>query len=215
LTGVIMHWVIWRRRRSVKFPSWPKFIPMAIFAGLWALDGVNSTTSDTNLNALIRQFVDRPAGVGILGYAPQPWLRLLSGSLMGMSMSAVLVPAFNQAVWKDGEAASTIRTWHELGLLIAVELAMAALIYVMDGSHSTLALYAVSIYSALGVLVMFTFLGAMMFVLVTQRDADLVGWREAWIPLVWGFVFAAAMVTLMDSARLWLTGTIDGVPGLS
>jgi hypothetical protein len=102
-----------------------------------------------------------------------------------------------------------------LALLIAVELGIAAIIYVLDSSSSAPALYAVSIYSALGVVTMFTLLGAMMFVLLTQRDAGLVGWREAWVPMVWGLVFAALIVAVMDSARLWMTGTIDGVPGLS
>ncbi|MGC9348221.1 MAG: DUF2085 domain-containing protein [Anaerolineae bacterium] len=214
LTGVLTHWLIWRRRRSARFPSWPMFALMALFAGIWALDGINSTTADAHVKALVGRFVNRPPGVGLLGYSPQPWLRLFSGALMGMSMSAVLVPAFNQAVWKDGEDVATIRSWHELAFLIAVELGMGALIYILSSSQSSLALYAVSIYSALGVVTMFTLLGAMMFVLLTRRDAGLVGWREAWVPMVWGLVFAALMVAVMDSARLWMTGTIDGVPGL-
>ena len=214
LTGLLVQWGIWRRRRSLSFPRWPFFIPVFLFAAFWALDGVNSTTSDGQFYDIVQQFSSRPAGVGILGYAPQPWLRLLSGALMGMSMSVVLVPAFNQSLWHDGEETTTVRTWHEMGLLLAIELAMAGLIYLLEPLPSRVALYAVSAYSALGVLAMFTLLGAMMFVLISHRDATVSGWRNAWVPLVWGVVFALLIVTVMDSARLWLTGTIDGIPGL-
>jgi hypothetical protein len=138
---------------------------------------------------------------------------------MGLSMSVILVPAFNQSLWSDGEDTATLRSWHELAMLIAVELGMAAIIFLLQGlplpdALATFALYGIAIYSALGVLTMFTLLGAMMVVLLFRRDAVISGWREAWVPLVWGLVFAVALVAGMDGVRLWLSGTIDGVPGL-
>ncbi|MCJ7548159.1 MAG: DUF2085 domain-containing protein [Anaerolineae bacterium] len=214
LTGVLVHWVLWRRRRSIRFPRWTVFVPLFLFAALWALDGINSTTSDSQFYAIVAQFVAREVGVGILGYAPQPWLRLLSGALMGMSMSVVLIPAFNQSLWSDGEDTATLRSGHELVQLIAIELGMAAIILLLEAAQSLAALYIVSIFSALGTLTMFTLLGAMMSVLILRRDATVSGWHEAWVPIIWGFVFALAIVAGMDAARLWFTGTIDGVPGL-
>ncbi|MGC9521151.1 MAG: DUF2085 domain-containing protein [Anaerolineae bacterium] len=214
LTGVLIHWGLWRRRRSMRFPRWPFFVPALVFAALWALDGINSATADSQFYGLLQQWMSRPPGVGILGYAPQPWLRLLSGSLMGMSMSIILVPAFNQSLWSDGEDSPTLRSWHEMALLIMAELAMTGLILLLVSSSSRLALWGVTIYSIAGVLTMFVLLGAMMFVLLTHRDGEIQGWRSAWIPLVWGFVFAFLVVAAMDSVRLWVTGTIDGVPGL-
>jgi uncharacterized membrane protein len=214
LTGILVHLGLWRRRRSIAFPKWPFLLILILFAALWGLDGVNSTTSDGQFHWLLRSFISRPAGVGLLGYAPQPWLRLLSGTLMGMSMSVILVPAFNQSMWADGEETRTLRSWREIGQLLAIELAMASLITLLEALPYRGGLYAISIYSALAVLAMFTLLGAMMFVLLTRRDVGLRGWRDAWIPLIWGIVFAALVIAVMDGARLWLTGTIDGVPGL-
>ena len=214
LTGVLVHWVLWRRRRSSRFPGWTVFVPLSLFAALWALDGINSTTSDSQLHAIIAQFVAREPGIGILGYAPQPWLRLLSGALMGMSMSVVLIPAFNQSLWSDGEDTATLRSVHELVQLIAIEVGMAAIILLLEAAQSIAALYIVSIFGALGTLTMFTLLGAMVFVLILRRDATVSGWHEAWVPMVWGFVFALAIVAGMDAARLGFTGSIDGVPGL-
>jgi len=214
LTGVLVHWALWRRRRSIRFPRWTVFVPLFLFAALWALDGINSTTSDSQFYAIMARFAAREPGIGILGYAPQPWLRLLSGTLMGMAMSVVLIPAFNQSLWSDGEDAATLRSGHELGQLVAIEVGMAAIILLLEATQSVVALYVISIFSALGTLTMFTLLGAMMFVLILRRDATVSGWHEAWVPIVWGFVFALTIVAAMDAARLWFTGTLDGVPGL-
>jgi hypothetical protein len=214
LIGVLVHWGLWRRRRSLAFPRWPILVLALAFAALWGLDGINSTTSDSQFYLLTQPLIERPYGVGILGYAPQPWLRLLTGALMGMSMSIILVPAFNQSLWGDGEETATLRSGHELATLIAIEIAMAVAVLLLEATQSAVGLYAVAITSTLGVLVMFTLLGAMLFVLLLQRDGSMHSWSQAWIPLVWGLAFALLLVGVMDGTRLWMNGTIDGVPGL-
>lgn len=200
LTGLLVQWGVWRRRRSQRFPRWQMFVVMAGFAGIWALDGFNSYTT---------MLTGRPEG--ILGYAPQPWLRLLSGVLMGMGMSLLLVPAFNQIMWADGENTAPLRSWSELALLVVVELALASLIYLLEPAL----LYPVALYGVAGVVAMFVCLGAMMFVMAIGRDSALTGWREAWLPLVWGLVFALIVIGVMNFLRLQIMGTIQGVPGMS
>ncbi len=200
LTGLLIQWGVWRRRRSQRFPKWQVFAVLAAFAGMWALDGFNSYTT---------LLTGRPEG--LLGYAPQPWLRLLTGVLMGMGMSIVLVPAFNQTMWADGEAAAPLRSWSELAFLIVVELATAGLIYLLEPAL----LYPVALYSVAGVLAMFICLGAMIFVMALGRDSAFTAWRQIWLPLVWGLIFALIVVGGMNFLRLKITGTIEGVPGLS
>ncbi len=200
LTGLLVYWVIWRRRRSQGFPKWPMLIVFAAFVGMWGLDGFNSYTT---------MLLMRPQG--LFGYAPQPWIRLLTGVLMGSAMSSILVPAFNQTLWADGEDRRALRSWSELAFLIVVELAVAGLIYLLQ----PWLLYPVALYSALGVITMFVTLGAMIFVMATRNDQALHGWREAWLPLIWGLVFALAVVGGMDFIRYTLVGTLDGVPGVS
>ncbi len=200
LTGLLMQWGLWRRRRSQRFPQWRMFIVLVAFAGIWALDGFNSYTT---------MLTGRPEG--LLGYAPQPWLRLLSGVLMGMGMSVILVPAFNQIMWSDGEAAAPLRSWSELVFLIVVELALAGGIYLLEPTL----LYPVVLYSVAGVVAMFVCLGAMLFVMAIGRDSALTRWREAWLPLVWGLVFALLIIGVMNFMRMLITGTIEGVPGIS
>ncbi|MBN2003029.1 MAG: DUF2085 domain-containing protein [Anaerolineae bacterium] len=200
LTGLLIQWGLWRRRRSQRFPTWPMLLVFAGFAGLWGLDGINSYTT---------MILRRPEG--ILGYAPQPWIRLFTGVLMGSGMSAILAPAFNQTMWADGEYTRALRSWRELAFLVAIELALGGVILTLaDGL-----LYPIAVYSAIGVLAMFTTLGSMMFVMLLRRDRVFTGWRNLWLPLVWGLVFAFAVIITMNFLRIAALGTTQGVPGIS
>ncbi len=199
LTGVLVQWGLWRRRRAQQFPHWSRLLAVAGLALPWALDGLNSYTTF---------FTGGPEGW--LGYAPIPWLRLLSGLWMGMGMSLLLVPAFNLAMWRDGERTPTLRRWGELIALIILETALAGLIYL----RRPWLLYPVALYSTLGVVVMFILLGAMLFTMAVGWEMSFTGWREAWPPLVWGLVFALTIVGGMDLLRVHLIGQITGMPGL-
>ncbi|MDY0018808.1 MAG: DUF2085 domain-containing protein [Anaerolineae bacterium] len=197
LTGLLFHWGILRRRRYQRFPAlWMWGVLAACFA-FWGLDGVNSMTTD--------QF-----GVSILGYAPQPWLRLLTGTLMGMSMSVVLVPAFNLTLWKDGVDEHPLTDWKDLLLLILVELAQAALIYTLE----PWLLYPIALYTTVGVTAMFILLGAMVWVMALGYDQRYASWRQAWLPFLWGVAFAALVIGGMDAVRLYILGSIDRIPGV-
>ena len=215
LIGILVQWGIWRRRRSIRFPRWPVFVLLVIVAAVWGLDGLNSTTADAYPHALVDSLVDRPEGIGLLGYRPQPWLRVTSGALMGMAMSILLVPAFNQTLWSDGIAKRTLRSWRELGLLTLIELGIAGTILLLVAWSSGVALILISIVSVSGVLAMFMLLGAMTVALILEERARITSWRAAWGPIAWGVVFALAVTATMVIVRLGFTGTLDGVPGLT
>ena len=92
---------------------------------------------------------------------------------MGMAMSAILVPAFNQTMWKDGESKRALRSGHDFALLIAIELGMAALIYLFEPRPEPIFMVLVSLYQIAGVVSMFVLLGAMLFTLMMRRDASI------------------------------------------
>jgi uncharacterized membrane protein len=198
LLGLLVQWGILRRRRAQRFPALWIWLLMGVFFALWALDGFNSFTT----------FNSRAEG--IFGYAPQPWLRLLTGTLTGMSISIALVAAFNQTMWRDGVDEPSLRGWRDLSPLLALELAQAALIYLLQPWM----LYPLAIYSALGVLSVFVLLGAMVWVMAWELDQRFTRWRELWLPAAWGLVFAGLILGGMIVVRLRFTGTIDGMPGL-
>ncbi len=196
LTGIIVQWVVLRRRREQGFPALKYLLLFGLFAAMWGGDGFNSFLGMrfNNDNGLL--------------YMPQPGIRLLTGILMGLGMSAILVPAFNLTLWADGTPAPVLRSWRDLATLLLSGLAVGALIFTL----SPWLLYPAALYSTLGVLAMFTCLGAMMFVMAIGRENTCTGWRTAWVPLVWGFVFAALIVAVMDTLRWLATGTLDGFP---
>jgi uncharacterized membrane protein len=198
LLGLLFQWVILRRRKAQRFPPLWIWLLMGTFFAAWALDGFNSfTTFETR-------------ATGILGYAPQPWLRLLTGTLTGMSISIALVAAFNQTMWQDGEDVPSLRGWRDLSPLLGVELAQAGLIYLLEPWM----LYPLAIYSALGVLCIFILLGAMVWVMGVGLEQRFTTWQQLWLPALWGIVFAGIILGGMIFIRLRFTGTVDGVPGL-
>ncbi len=196
LTAVLWQWGVWRRRDRA-FPPLPIWLGLAAMALPWVADGFNSFTAM------------RSGGVGTLGYAPMPWLRLLTGALMGTAMGVVLVAAFNQSIWAEGaEDRAVVSTWKELLTLVTVSLGVSALIY----SRRSWLLYPVTLYLALAIVALFTLLGAMVWVMAAGHENRYHRWRETVGALGWGLVFAAFIIGPMLALRLSLTGTIDGFP---
>ena len=205
LLGLLVQWGVLRRRRGQRFPALWVWGLMALFFALWGLDGANSflASEDVALELL---------GITVRAlYEPQPWLRLLTGTLVGMSMSIALVAAFNETLWADGVKERSLRGWRDLSPLLAAELAQFGLILLLEPWM----LYPLAIYSAISVLSLFVLLGAMVWVMALGLDQSYTGWREIWLPLLWGIVFAALLIGGMNGLRLYLTGTIDGVPTLT
>ena len=67
LTGLLVQWLILRRRRALGYPVWQVLVVLGAFAALWGLDGVNSTTSDGQFYVVLQGFINRPEGVGHSG----------------------------------------------------------------------------------------------------------------------------------------------------
>ncbi len=196
LTGILVQLGIWRRHRRQGFPRWGIIALLLLFVAVWGFDGLNS------------YFTLLPAQRPLL-YPPQPWLRLLTGTLVGLGMSLILVPAFNMTLWRDGEAQPVVN-WREFGLLLLIVLAQAALIYTRVG----ILLYPLALYSALAVLVQLGLLGSMIVVLALGYDNRFSSWREAWPVLVWGLLVALVLMGAILTLRYFSTGTFQGVPGL-
>jgi hypothetical protein len=55
----------------------------------------------------------------------------------------------------------------------------------------------------------------MVWVMALGLDQTYTRWRQIWLPLLWGIAFAALIIGGMDALRLFLTGTIDGMPTFS
>ena len=155
----------------------------------FALDGINSFISLT-------PFID-PL------YTPQNWLRLSSGTLLGFSISAILVPIFNQTIWADWFAEPSIKTWKQV-LLIVVG---SALIIFLVATENPLILYPLSLLSVLNLLIILTAIHTILWVLLLKKENLFLNFSQLKTYMLCGFITVIVQIALMDFIRYQLTGT--------
>ncbi len=180
------------RRRQGGFPPLRLQLVLGVFLLAFAVDGVNSYASFFRTAPLL--------------YPPQNWLRLVTGTLLGLSLGVMLASAFQQAVWQEYDARPTLASFKQLGVLLAA----GALIDLAVLSNNPLLLYPLAVLAALTVLVLLTLAYTMLWALVSRRLNRFGSWRELWLVLSAGFTTALAQVIVIDLVRLALTGTWAG-----
>ena len=181
-----------RRPRRSGMPIRPVQAILVVFVLAFALDGINSFFSLFSPSIPV--------------YEPQNWLRLVTGSGMGLAIALVLFPAYNQTVWKVQDRRPAMDSLADLaGLLALTGLLILALL-----SGSPVLLYPLALISAAGVLVLLTLVYSMIWLMVLRRDNTIRQARELLWPVIAGFGTALLQIVLLDLARYALTGTWDG-----
>jgi len=79
-------------------------------------------------------------------YEPQHWLRILTGSGMGLVIAIALYPAFNQTVWKQPDERPAITNLISMAGLVLLTLILDSLIL----TENPFALYPIALISAGG-----------------------------------------------------------------
>jgi len=118
LTGFFGQAVVLRRRRTAEFPPVLIIVIFVSFMLLWAADGLNSYL------ALL------PIGSQL--YEPQNWLRLTTGALNGLTMSALVYPVLNFTLWRHAVSQRAIRNLRDLGVLLLLEAGMVGLVFIIS-----------------------------------------------------------------------------------
>jgi uncharacterized membrane protein len=195
LTGFLGQAVVLRRRRTGEFPPAPIIVILASFMLLWAADGLNSYLALVNGPHL---------------YEPQNWLRLSTGALNGLTMSALVYPVLNFTLWRRSTSKPAIRDLRDLGVLLLLEACMVGLVL----TRWPFLLYPLALLSALGVLALLTSVNSMLVLMIVRRENVVDTWREALIPLLAGFTISLIQVGVIDVVRYTLTGTLSGIPPL-
>ena len=173
-------------------PSRKILAVLAFFLVAFGIDGVNS---------YLHFFPNAPSL-----YTPQNWLRLVTGTGMGIGMGAMLLPVFNQTVWQSWSGEKLLTSWRQLGeiLLIAAVADLAVL------SNNPLLLYPLALLSALTVMVLLSMIYAMVWVMLSKSENRFASLRGLSTVLVAGFATALSQIAVMDIARYLLTGTWKG-----
>jgi uncharacterized membrane protein len=180
------------RKRAGGFPPTPVWVVYAFFVLAFALDGGNS---------YLHLF---PGVTGL--YEPQNWLRLITGTGMGLVIAGILYPAFNQTVWKDWKNIPSISSLYSLAILIALALVMDWI--VINGNP--LFLYPLALISAAGVLVLLTMVYTMVWAMIFHYENRAIRLRQLFLPLAGGFGLALLQIAVLDALRYFFTGTWDG-----
>lgn len=160
------------RKHTFDLPPLRILLPLIGFIGLLGIDGVNSYLSF---------FPGAPRL-----YEPQNWLRLTTGTLHGLAMSALVFPVLMQSLWQRGQREPVIRNYKEFGLLLAGSLLIIGLVW----AQIPVLLYPVAVLSTLGVLLMLGAANTMLVLVLSRREGAAVHTREAVLPATMGLALA-------------------------
>ena len=178
--------------RKGKMPPIPVIILFGLLALAWVLDGINSFTMLT----------PRLPSV----YQTQNWTRLVTGTGMGLAISAILLPAFIQTVFKDWRDSSGFGKWYQVMSVIAIAVIVDILILL----EIPWLQYIFSLISAVSVFVLLTMIYSMVLVMLFKRENSYDSIRQLFIPLTGGFIIALIQIGAIDLARYLITGGWDG-----
>lgn len=167
-------------------------IPFVFFISAFGFDGVNSYL----------HFLPGTPGV----YTPMNWLRLVTGTGMGLAMAAVLAPAFHQTVWMDWVPQPAFAHLGQLGWVLLVAAAVDLLVL----SGNPLILYPIALISSLSVLLLLSLIYTIVLVMLFKKENNFDSFRSLSLFLVGGFSVALLQISLLDLGRFLLTGTWAG-----
>lgn len=185
------------RLRAARLPKLRLLLPLLALAGTVAFDGLNSYLSLFDFYTPL--------------YTPHNTLRLLTGLPAGAAMITLALPVFNATAWRAPAPDAPLNDWRDLALLLGGLAVTGALALAQQPAI----LWIAGVISALGVLLMFALIGAVLFVSVTRREGTAGRWRDLALPAVAGVGFALALIGGIDAVRYLLTGTWGGfnLPG--
>ncbi len=178
---------VWGRQRAAAMPPTAVTLTLVGFIATMGVDGVNS-------------YLTFFPGLPHL-YEPQNWLRLTTGTLNGLALSAIVYPVLNYSLWRDAVQTPAVRGFKELALMVAA----GAVIVALTVLELPPLLYPLAILSTLGVLLMLGALNTMIVLVVARREGVAGSWREIALPAAVGLALAFTEIGGMDTLRVIIT----------
>ncbi len=171
------------RSRAAAFPPRPYAYVFAASFAAWAFDGFNSYWLLATGRALF--------------YQPQNWLRLTTGALMGVSLSAYVTALANQAIWQTPTFTPVVHSWTDvIRLLIIAAGTVAVVLLRPDFLFGPIALT-----SGLGILVLLTVVNGLIVLVVTKQHGRVARWSQLALPAVAGFILTMVQIGLINLVR--------------
>ena len=163
-----------------------------VFLLAFALDGINSYAS----------FFPQLPHL----YDPQNMLRLLTGTLLGTAMAAILVPTFHQVVWLQWDDRPALGTFHQL----LVWLVAAGLIAGSIASENPLLVYPLALLSVASLLFLLVIAYSLIWTMLLRRENTFQSWKQLRAVLVLAGLTTFLQIAGIDTLRFLLTGTWSG-----
>lgn len=195
LVGLVGHAIVLRRRRAAQFPPPAVLATLVVFTLAWVADGANSYLALVGAPHL---------------YPPRNSLRLFTGALNGLTVSALVYPLFNVVLWRDPDPEPTLRGVRDLAVLFFMEFSLVIVVL----SRWDPLLYPIALVGATGVLTLLTSVNIVLTLILLRRENSANTWRHAALPVTVGLALSLVQIGAIDLLRYWLTGTLDGLAAL-
>lgn len=195
LFGLLGQVMVLRRRQASAFPPFGILAILISFTLLWASDGLNSYLA----------LIGAPHV-----YEPANGLRLITGALNGLTMSALVYPIFNISVWWQPADRPNIRGVRDLAVLLLVEAVLVAVVL----SGGGFLLYPLALLSAFAVVILLASVNTVLAVMLLGRENSATTWRQALLPVALGLLLSFLQIGLIDLMRYAATGTLGPIPTL-
>jgi uncharacterized membrane protein len=174
------------RTHAARLPPTPIIVTLIGFIVSMGVDGVNSTIS-------------------IIPGAPQLYhttnlIRIITGTLYGLAISALFPPFFNAAIWTQPSGERTIRNWRELVVMLIGAAGGVAVVLTLGDWL----LYPVAILTLGGALGLLAMLNSVIILSTMKLENALSQWRQMALPLVFGLAAGLIEITLLDALRVSL-----------
>ena len=171
------------RTRAARMPPAGITTTLIGFIVVMGIDGLNSTIS-------------------VIPGAPQLWhttnfVRIVTGTLYGIALSALFPPFFNSAVWTQPSGERTIQSGRELAtMLIAAAVVVGVVLTTADWL-----LYPIAIVTIGGALALLSLLNSVIVLSTLKLENALGTWRQMALPLMFGLAMGLIEITLLDALR--------------
>lgn len=139
-------------------------------------------------------------------YKTENWMRLITGSGMGLGMAAILMPVFNQTLWQDWTDQPILHSWKQIGILVILTGVVDLAVY----SQNPLLLFPLALLSSATVLVLLSLIYTIVWVLLCKKENAFQNLNQIPGYLTAGFATALLQIGIMDLGRYLLTGTWAG-----
>ena len=133
-------------------------------------------------------------------------MRLITGTGMGLTMAAMVLPTFNQTLWKNYDPRPYFATWAQLGGYLLAGAASAALIL----TEIPILLRTFAYIGVIGVVVILVMLYAMILLTVFGKENTVKKPLEMTTWLLAGLIISFLHIGSFDLVRFMLTGTWEG-----